>query len=55
MTSILDVTGDDIATLNDADLRTLVGLLCESKIPQPVAGVGEGAAQDVARCLTHPS
>jgi hypothetical protein len=26
-----EITADDIAKLNDVDLRTLVGLLCESE------------------------
>ncbi len=30
MSEILDITGDDIANLNDADLRTLIGRLCEA-------------------------
>lgn len=28
--NILDITGDDIANLNDTDLRTLIGRLCEA-------------------------
>lgn len=30
MYSLLEITGDDIAQLNDTDLRALVGLLCEA-------------------------
>ena len=30
MANILDITGEDIAKLNDTDLRDLIGLLCES-------------------------
>lgn len=30
MSNLLEVTGDDIAKLNDTDLRTLIGLLCEA-------------------------
>ncbi len=30
MVHILDITGDDIALLDDTDLRTLIGLLCEA-------------------------
>lgn len=30
MLNLLEITGDDIALLNDADLRTLIGLLCEA-------------------------
>jgi hypothetical protein len=29
---MLEITGDDIALLSDADLRTLVGLLCEGEL-----------------------
>src|SRR4051794_39563287 len=29
---MFDVTADDIASLNDEDLRTLVGLLCEAEL-----------------------
>lgn len=31
---MFDVTPDDIADLNDSDLRTLVGLLCEAELEQ---------------------
>ncbi len=30
MSTLLEITGDDIASLNDTDLRTLIGLLCEA-------------------------
>src|SRR5688572_10555406 len=30
MSTLLEITGDDIALLNDTDLRTLIGLLCEA-------------------------
>ena len=30
MLNLLEITGDDIAQLNDTDLRTLIGLLCEA-------------------------
>ncbi len=30
MLNLLEITGDDIARLSDADLRTLIGLLCEA-------------------------
>ncbi len=30
MTNLLEISGDEIALLNDADLRTLIGLLCEA-------------------------
>ena len=29
--NLLDISGDDIADLNDAELRSLIGLLCESE------------------------
>jgi hypothetical protein len=29
---MFEVTGDDIAALNDEDLRTLVGRLCEAEL-----------------------
>jgi hypothetical protein len=29
---MLEITGDDIAALNDEDLRSLIGLLCESEL-----------------------
>jgi hypothetical protein len=29
---MLEITGDDIAALNDEDLRTLVGRLCEAEL-----------------------
>ncbi|RPI78946.1 MAG: hypothetical protein EHM45_04725 [Desulfobacteraceae bacterium] len=30
MTNLLEITGDDIARLNDTELRALIGLLCEA-------------------------
>lgn len=30
MSNLLEITGEDIAALNDTDLRTLIGLLCEA-------------------------
>ena len=30
MSNLLDITGDDIARLSDAELRELIGLLCEA-------------------------
>ncbi len=29
---MLEITGDEIAQLNDTDLRSLVGLLCEAEL-----------------------
>src|SRR6185436_10448813 len=45
------ITGDDIATLNDEDLRTLVGGLCESELRArglPSSGVTWGGNQNAA-------
>ena len=36
MSNLLDITGDDIARLNDAELRELIGLLCEADYRRPV-------------------
>jgi len=30
MSTLVEITGDDIAALGDADLRDLIGLLCEA-------------------------
>jgi hypothetical protein len=49
---MFEITPDDIASLNDEDLRTLVGLLCEAELQrrgQPVSAVmygGNQAAKD---------
>src|ERR1700685_321545 len=32
VTRMLEITPDDVALLNDTDLRTLIGLLCESEL-----------------------
>jgi hypothetical protein len=45
---MFEITGDDIAALNDEDLRTLVGRLCEAELRkhgQPVAAVTYGGNQ----------
>jgi len=45
---MLDITGDDVAALNDEDLRTLVGRLCESEMRRrnlPRASVTWGGDQ----------
>lgn len=45
---IFNVTGDNIHALNDTDLRTLVGLLCEADLTLqgiPTAGVTYGGSQ----------
>jgi hypothetical protein len=45
---MFDITGDDIAALNDEDLRTLVGRLCEAELRRralPVSAVTWGGNQ----------
>lgn len=44
-----EITGDDIAALGDADLRTLIGLLCEAEMRRrglPASAVTYGGNQD---------
>lgn len=46
---MLEITGDDIKTLDDTDLRTLIGLLCEAELHVsglPSAGVTWGGHQN---------
>lgn len=46
---MLEITGDDIKDLKDADLRSLVGLLCEAELRDsnlPIAGVTWGGHQN---------
>ncbi|MFC3725427.1 hypothetical protein [Neoaquamicrobium sediminum] len=46
---MFEITGDDIAALSDADLRTLIGLLCEAEMRRrglPVSAVTYGGNQD---------
>ncbi|MDX1700852.1 MAG: hypothetical protein R3250_09555, partial [Melioribacteraceae bacterium] len=48
---MLDITGDDIKELNDVDLRSLIGLLCEADLRSshlPIAGVTWGGHQNAA-------
>jgi len=45
---MFDITGDDVALLEDADLRTLVGLLCEAELRRralPTSAVTWGGNQ----------
>lgn len=45
---MFEITGDDIAALNDEDLRTLVGFLCEAELRKhalPLAAVTYGGNQ----------
>jgi hypothetical protein len=49
MTNLLDITGDDIARLSDAELRELIGLLCEADYRLaglPTKGITWGGHQD---------
>src|SRR5262245_18021173 len=49
MSSLLDITGDDIARLSDADLRALIGLLCEAdyrSVGLSTKGITWGGHQD---------
>lgn len=51
MTSIFDITGNDIALLNDADLRDLIGLLCEADYRSqklPTTGILFGGDQNAS-------
>ena len=51
MNHLLDVTGEDIGRLSDADLRTLTGKLCEADYLQaglPTRGITWGGHQDAA-------
>ncbi|MBB3108100.1 hypothetical protein FHS18_000128 [Paenibacillus phyllosphaerae] len=48
---MLDITGNDIAALNDSDLRSLIGLLCEAELRSagiPTAGVTWGGHQNAS-------
>ena len=49
MSNLLEITGDDIARLDDADLRALIGLLCEADYYLagfPTKGITWGGHQD---------
>ncbi len=49
MFTLLEITGDDIALLNDTDLRSLIGLLCEADFRLaglPISGIMWGGHQD---------
>ncbi len=49
MTNLLEITGEDIIVLDDADLRTLIGLLCEADYRLaglPTKGITWGGHQD---------
>jgi hypothetical protein len=48
---MFEITGDDIAALNDGDLRNLVALLCEAELRShglPTSAVTAGGNQDAA-------
>jgi len=45
---MFEITGDDISLLNDTDLRTLIGLLCEAEMRRrglPSSAVTYGGSQ----------
>lgn len=49
MSNLLEITGDDVARLGDADLRVLIGLLCEADYRfagLPTIGITWGGHQD---------
>jgi len=49
MPRLLEITGDDIARLDDAELRALIGLLCEADyrlVGLPTKGITWGGHQD---------
>ena len=49
MSNLLEITGDDIAQLDDAELRALIGLLCEADYRLaglPTKGIRWGGHQD---------
>ncbi len=51
MSTLVEITGDDIAALGDADLRDLIGLLCEADYRfagLPTKGIKWGGHQDAA-------
>lgn len=51
MSNLLEITGEDISALNDADLRSLVGLLCEADYRAAqlsCKGITWGGHQDAA-------
>jgi hypothetical protein len=52
---MVEITSDDIALLNDEDLRTLVGLLCECELRAKgysAASVTWGGNQNAARMMS---
>ena len=49
MSTLLEITKDDIAALNDAELRELIGLLCEADYRSaglPTSGITWGGHQN---------
>jgi len=49
MSNLIEITGDDISQLDDAELRTLIGLLCEADYRLaglPTKGITWGGHQD---------
>ncbi len=51
MSKLLEITGDDIAQLDDTELRTLIGLLCEADFRLaglPTKGITWGGHQNAS-------
>ena len=51
ISTLIEVTGADIAELGDADLRELIGRLCEAdyrSVGLPTSGITWGGHQDAA-------
>jgi len=51
MSKLLEITGNDIAKLNDSELRVLIGLLCEAdyrRANYSTKGITWGGKQDAA-------
>lgn len=51
MTNLLEITGEDVARLDDSELRSLIGLLCEADFRRaklPCSGITWGGHQDAA-------
>ncbi|HPG40257.1 MAG TPA: hypothetical protein PLP19_14585 [bacterium] len=51
MSNLIEITGEDIALLNDSDLRNLIGLLCEADFrlaELSIKGIVWGGSQDAS-------
>jgi len=57
MINLIDITSDDIANLNDSDLRDLIGRLCEAEyqlVSLPTTGVTWSGHQDAPNGGSSP-